>query len=1318
MKRILLFCSVLVLLFCTSAEAAMTYGADYYRQHKQNILGGSYQQDPIWLFMTETETTGMASFVFVPGLEPSTPNEGEVYYDESSNGLLLYNGSAWVSIDVAGASSLDTAYGISAAVTVDAGSITLTATDAANNAVLTLVQSDTGSTPGLVLTNAGTGPTIQIDGSSTGDDITGTGDTWTISEAGVGTFAGLIVGSTDFVFSENGEAIRNDTNLEFEFYSPTATTEDFSIGLGTNTNIVTFSSDSGATSIAFDTIDDLTGIGNVYFDAAASTITLAASGDAQDLTVQVTGAHNSSLDLRSAGTGDDAIKVYATAGGIDVDTAGGIITMTSTADGAGDDITIEVDGDQNASIILTSDGTGGDAISLITSAATGDIKVASADEIDIDSVGSIYIDLSEAGANLDVDSAAGSIFLDAGEADTAAVTIIASATAGGMDIDSGTAGIAIDTTGAFSIDGAAASNVSVVSGATDENLTISVTGATASSLILSSAGTGDDAVDLNATAGGLDVDTAKSIVLTSAENEVDAIVLQATLGGIQILCDAASATEDITIANTGGSVNVTSSEAADDAVKIYTSNAAGQIHIVSTDTTADGINVDATGGIDIDAGITSDIALNAGQILIESEQSAASAISLITNTGVLETIVINNMVGTDDASINIDSVAGGMDIDVAGPIGIDNSGAAKDIHIDSAAGSVQLIGGQAAADAVVIDAENAAGGLDIDAGTAGINMLATAGDITITNTDAKDIILDAQAGRVLITGTESASDAIALVADGANGEISLSAAVGGIDIDAASGPITIDAAGAAGDLITIKNTTGTGASATTEEDAAIQLYAPAGGIALTSGLSAADAIRIETQSSGSLLTIQSAAGTNASAIGLIATAGGITASVADGKSLKLGNAGADAYFEVAAHATPATEYVNIVNTNGTAATAINMTALAGGINATVNDGSTLKLGSEGGDTYVQVAPHGTAATEIISVVNAAGTADGAIVLTSTSGGVDINSKEMFTVTVAGGTAASADITLLNSTGTDAAAIALTSSAGGVDIDAAAAKEINIAGGSVALVSKTTGAGAISLTTNIGTAETIAITNSAGTGTDAINIDATLGGIDLDAKEMFTVNVTGGTAASADITLTNTPGTDEAAISLQAVAGGVDINAALAKNVAITGGQVLIDSLDNAASAIALTTNVGTSETIVVTNTLGNSAAAIDLTSSAGGVTVTAAKPLKLEAALAVNDVQTIGQDDATPDVSGYSYFNTGTNADTIDDFDGTDIEEGQIIIVVSKAAITYDVDGGALIAGTTDLVTASGDVTVWMYDGTNWLLLSWIDNAADQNGKG
>jgi hypothetical protein len=1215
---------------------AMSYGLTYYNQNR-GYVGSGTPMDPLYQFINEVETTldgstGVTSIIFTPGTAP-TGSEGMVYYDSASNGLLLYNGTTWITIDTAGASSLDTAYNTGRPITVDAGTITLTATDAANNAALTIVQSDTAATPGLVLTNAGTGPTIQIDGAGTGDDITGTSDLWTVSEAGVGTFAGIIVGATDLVFVEAGEAIRNDTNLEFEFYSPTATTEDISIGLGTNTNIITFSSDSGATKIDFDTIDDINGVGNIYFDSSASGITLVANEAADDLTIQVTGALNASLDLRSAGTGADAIKVYASAGGIDVDGTGTTMVMTNTANGSDDDFTIEVAGAQDSSLILQSAGTGGDALSLITSAATGDISIVSGDGIAVTSQdlvsiaitgaatedfsvvntgGSIVLSGSEdatdavnidaTGGGIDIDAAGeagqdivitntgGSVNLIASEAVTDAINIDASDAAGGVDIDSGTGGIFADSTGIISIDAADDLNLTLTSGADAEDLTIAVGGSGNSSLFLSSIGTATDAMSLQVTgaSGGIDIDTTNDGIISIVST--DDLILEVTAG---------STGEDIIIQTTGATDN---------------------------------------------------------HILIDSEGTTANTIAL-------------------------QSLAGGLDIDAKDDIVITvASTASGDLLALTQTGAVSGAGITATAagtGAAAISLQAAAGGIDIDAGTSGINMAATAGDVTITNTTAKDIIIDAQAGRVLITGTESAADAILLTADGTNGEIALTAKVGGIDIDAASGPITIDAAGAAGDLISIKNTNGTGVSVTTAEVAAIQLYTPAGGIGLasglaaadairieaqgtngqitvqnilgttassttqtdasiqlysqvggiglTSGLSAADAIRLETTAAGGLLTIQSAAGTDASAIGLIATAGGITAKVADGKSLKLGNADADAYFEVAGHATPATEYVNIVNTAGTAATAITMTALAGGINMTVNDASTLKLGSEGGDTYIQVAPHGTPATEIISVVNAAGTADTAITLTATAGGMTAKIADEKNLIL--GNAASDTYFKVTPSATPAS-------------------------------------------------EIISMVNAAGTANGAVVLTSTAGGVDINAKEMVKVDVAAGTAATAVITLTNTPGTDEAAISLQSVAGGVDIDAAAAKNVAIQGGQVLITSLDNAASAISLVTNVGITETIVFTNSAGTGTDAFNIDATLGGIDIDASKAISLDTSAAGSDIDldsalgSVYLEGGEADAKAI-WFNANNAAGGID----IDFGTGNLDIDGTGASADFTVDG-------------------------------------------
>ena len=156
---------------------------------------------------------------------------------------------------------------------------------------------------------------------------------------------------------------------------------------------------------------------------------------------------------------------------------------------------------------------------------------------------------------------------------------------------------------------------------------------------------------------------------------------------------------------------------------------------------------------------------------------------------------------------------------------------------------------------------------------------------------------------------------------------------------------------------------------------------------------------------------------------------------------------------------------------------------------------------------------------------------------------------------------------LSSTGTGEDAIQLNASAGGVDIDATTGKDVNISGGQVLLSSKDNVAGAISLTADVGTTETI--------------------------------------------TVTNTQGTSESAITLASTAGGVDIDAATGKDVNISGGQVALVSKDNAASAISLTANVGTSETIVVTNTKGSGAGSITLNAAAGGITIDASGDITL-----------------------------------------------------------------------------------------------------------
>tara|TARA_E500000318_G_C3568576_1_gene216785 strand:+ start:1985 stop:5896 length:3912 start_codon:yes stop_codon:yes gene_type:complete len=111
----------------------------------------------------------------------------------------------------------------------------------------------------------------------------------------------------------------------------------------------------------------------------------------------------------------------------------------------------------------------------------------------------------------------------------------------------------------------------------------------------------------------------------------------------------------------------------------------------------------------------------------------------------------------------------------------------------------------------------------------------------------------------------------------------------------------------------------------------------------------------------------------------------------------------------------------IITAAGTGADAVSIDATAGSmqIGSSLADEKTLTVGNTS-STYAQLIPHGTAASEKILVKNTSGTADDAIKIESTAGGVTI---------LAGN-----DSLHIDADGTDADAINI-DSAGGIDIDA-------------------------------------------------------------------------------------------------------------------------------------------------------------------------------------------------------------------------------------------------------------------------------------------
>ena len=99
----------------------------------------------------------------------------------------------------------------------------------------------------------------------------------------------------------------------------------------------------------------------------------------------------------------------------------------------------------------------------------------------------------------------------------------------------------------------------------------------------------------------------------------------------------------------------------------------------------------------------------------------------------------------------------------------------------------------------------------------------------------------------------------------------------------------------------------------------------------------------------------------------------------------------------------------------------------------------------------------------------------------------------------------------------------------------------------------------------------------------------------------------------------------------------------------------------------------------------------------------------------INAPITFADSDATPNVAGATFFKTCTNNTTITNFDGG--EAGQIIIITgnsdSTGATTFDVTSTYLKGGSTDIVSATDDTLMFIYDGTNWLLLNFSDMSDD-----
>ena len=117
-----------------------------------------------------------------------------------------------------------------------------------------------------------------------------------------------------------------------------------------------------------------------------------------------------------------------------------------------------------------------------------------------------------------------------------AIRFQASGAAGGFDIDAGTNGFIVDTIGTISLDAAAASNFTAT-GAFD--VTVS---STAGSVLITAGEAAADALDFTAAAGGIDVDVALQMNLDSSQAAINAVRIIASNAGGGIELESNNAT--------------------------------------------------------------------------------------------------------------------------------------------------------------------------------------------------------------------------------------------------------------------------------------------------------------------------------------------------------------------------------------------------------------------------------------------------------------------------------------------------------------------------------------------------------------------------------------------------------------------------------------------------------------------------------------------------------------------------------------------------------------------------------------------------------
>ena len=243
-----------------------------------------------------------------------------------------------------------------------------------------------------------------------------------------------------------------------------------------------------------------------------------------------------------------------------------------------------------------------------------------------------------------------------------------------------------------------------------KTLTLAAAGGTTNQVIINSAGTGTDAIDINATAGGLDVDTSGALALDSA-----------TSISIGVLAD-----KPLTIESSTFDLDASGALTLDSATSI------------SIGTLADKpVDIDATT-------LTMDASDNANLTVT----GAGKTLTLAAAGGTTNRVIIDSA-GTGTNAISLNASAGGLDVDASGALALDSAtsisiGTTTDKPIDI--------------DATTFDLD-ASGAITIDTSSGNaITINATGAALNLKTTTSGDIVLDPGGTGTIVLSANVAGD--------------------------------------------------------------------------------------------------------------------------------------------------------------------------------------------------------------------------------------------------------------------------------------------------------------------------------------------------------------------------------------------------------------------------------------------------------------------------------------------------------------------------------------------------------------------------------